>query len=70
MTLAQVAAKYQGDLSLWFHDVLDSTSQKISGKDEALARPLIAAASAYISVLYRGRVSGTFFSSFFLLEFF
>eukprot|EP00434_Breviolum_minutum_P028219 symbB.v1.2.024965.t1/scaffold2399.1/size80101/1 len=51
-----VNAGYQGDLHLWLHDILGSTTQKISGKDEALTRPLIAAASAYISVLYRGRV--------------
>jgi len=49
-------AEYQGDLSLCFNDILGSKSQKISGKDDKFIRPLIAAASAYISVLYRGRV--------------
>ena len=58
-TCAQVNAGYQGDLHLWLHDILGSTTKKISGKDDKFMRPLIAAASAYISVLYRGRVSGT-----------
>ena len=60
-TGAQVVAGYQGDLHLCLHDILGSTIQKISGKDDKFMRPLIAAASAYISVLYRGRVSGTCF---------
>eukprot|EP00434_Breviolum_minutum_P028224 symbB.v1.2.024968.t2/scaffold2399.1/size80101/4 len=52
----KVNAGYQGDLHLWLHDILGSTTKKISGKDDKFMRPLIAAASAYISVLYRGRV--------------
>ena len=69
ITLAQVVAGYQGDLRLWFHGVLGSTTQKISGKDDKFIRHLVAAAAAYISVIYRGRVSGTCFSSLFLVEF-
>eukprot|EP00434_Breviolum_minutum_P029498 symbB.v1.2.026084.t1/scaffold2508.1/size77433/4 len=52
-----VAAFQMGHLTLCLNEVLGSDTLKISRKEEDSTLRLVAAAAAYISVLYRGRVS-------------
>ena len=57
----EVAAFQKGHLTLCLNEVLGSDTLKISRKEEDCTLRLVAAAAAYISVLYRGRVSWTWF---------
>ncbi len=49
------AAVDEGSIRVSVNEVIGSSVRKIS--EEKLSRRLVAAISAYISVLYRGRVS-------------
>ena len=57
----EVSAFQKGHLTLCLYEVLGSDTMKISRKEEDCTLRLVAAAAAYISVLYRGRVSWTCF---------
>ena len=57
----EVAAFEKDHLTLYLNKVLASDRLKISRKEEDSTLRLVAAAAAYISVLYRGRVSRTWF---------
>ena len=57
----EVAAFQKGHLTLCLNEVLGSDTMKISRKEEDSTLRLVAAAAAYISVLYRGQVSWTCF---------
>eukprot|EP00434_Breviolum_minutum_P040609 symbB.v1.2.036088.t1/scaffold5017.1/size46094/3 len=52
-----VTAFQKGHLTLCLYEVLGSDTMKISRKEEDSTLRLVAAAAAYISVLYRGQVS-------------
>jgi len=52
-----VTAFQKGHLTLCLNEVLGSDTMKISRKEEDCTLRLVAAAAAYISVLYRGQVS-------------
>jgi len=52
-----VTAFQKGHLTLCLYEVLGSDTMKISRKEKDCTLRLVAAAAAYISVLYRGRVS-------------
>ena len=57
----EVSAFQKGHLTLYLNEVLGSDTMKISRKEEDSTLRLVAAAAAYISVLYRGQVSWTWF---------
>ena len=57
----EVTAFQKGHLTLCLNEVLGSDTMKISRKEEDCTLRLVAAAAAYISVLYRGQVSWTWF---------
>ena len=57
----EVTAFQKGHLTLCLYEVLGSDAMKISRKEEDCTLRLVAAAAAYISVLYRGQVSWTWF---------
>ena len=57
----EVAAFEKDHLTLYLNKVLASDRLKISRKEEDSTLRLVAAAAAYISVLYRGQVSWTCF---------
>ena len=57
----EVTAFQKGHLTLCLNEVLGSDTMKISRKEEDCTSRLVAAAAAYISVLYRGQVSWTCF---------
>ena len=57
----EVTAFQKGHLTLCLYEVLGSDTMKISRKEEDSTLRLVAAAAAYISVLYRGQVSWTLF---------
>ena len=64
----EVTAFQKGHLTLCLNEVLGSDTMKISRKEEDSTLRLVAAAAAYISVLYRGRVSWTLISKGFFLS--
>ena len=57
----EVTAFQKGHLTLCLNEVLGSDTMKISRKEGDSTLRLVAAAAAYISVLYRGQVSWTCF---------